>query len=63
METLLFTDDMQGTIVVSAMVLLSATIRFSQEFRSQKAADNLKAMVRTTASVFRINGFVHETKM
>lgn len=57
-----FTDDMQGTIVVSAMVLLSATIRFSQEFRSQKAAIKLKAMVRTTASVFRINGFVHETK-
>lgn len=44
------------------MVLLSATIRFLQEFRSQKAADKLKAMVRTTASVFRIDGFVHETK-
>lgn len=57
-----FTDDMQGTIVVSVMVLLSSTIRFLQEFRSQKAADKLKAMVRTTASVFRIDGFVHETK-
>lgn len=57
-----FTDDIQGTIVVSVMVLLSATIRFLQEFRSQKAADKLKAMVRTTASVFRIDGFVHETK-
>lgn len=44
------------------MVMLSATIRFLQEFRSQKAADQLKAMVRTTASVFRIDGFVHETK-
>lgn len=53
---------MQGTIVVSVMVLLSSTIRFLQEFRSQKAADKLKAMVRTTASVFRIDGFVHETK-
>ena len=31
-----FTDDIQGTIVVSVMVMLSATIRFSQEFRSQK---------------------------
>ncbi|PEW81934.1 magnesium-translocating P-type ATPase [Bacillus cereus] len=57
-----FTDDIQGTIVVSVMVMLSATIRFLQEFRSQKAADQLKAMVRTTASVFRIDGFVHETK-
>lgn len=57
-----FTDDIQGTIVVSVMVLLSATIRFLQEFRSQKAADKLKAMVRTTASVFRIDGFIHETK-
>lgn len=44
------------------MVLLSSTIRFLQEFRSQKAADKLKAMVRTTASAFRIDGFVHETK-
>lgn len=57
-----FTDDIQGTIVVSVMVLLSTKIRFLQEFRSQKAADKLKAMVRTTASVFRIDGFVHETK-
>ncbi len=57
-----FTDDIQGTIVVSVMVMLSATIRFLQEFRSQKAANQLKAMVRTTASVFRIDGFVHETK-
>ncbi|PFR89015.1 magnesium-translocating P-type ATPase [Bacillus cereus] len=57
-----FTDDIQGTIVVSVMVMLSATFRFLQEFRSQKAANQLKAMVRTTASVFRIDGFVHETK-
>ncbi|OOR26634.1 magnesium-translocating P-type ATPase [Bacillus cereus] len=57
-----FTDDIQGTIVVSVMVLLSATIRFFQEFRSQKAADKLKAMVRTTTSVSRINGFIHETE-
>lgn len=57
-----FTNDIQGTLVVSVMVMLSATIRFLQEFRSQRAADQLKAMVRTTASVFRIDGFVHETK-
>ncbi len=45
------------------MVMLSATIRFLQEFRSQKATNQLKAMVQTTASVFRIDGFVYETKM
>ena len=44
------------------MVMLSATIRF-YKISFSKAADQLKAMVRTTASVFRIDGFVHETKM
>jgi len=52
-----FTDDMQGTIVVAVMVVLSATIRFLQEFRSQQAAEKLKAMVRTTATVLRTKEF------
>ncbi|MFF2447865.1 magnesium-translocating P-type ATPase [Neobacillus sp. NPDC058068] len=52
-----FTDDMQGTIVVTSMVLISATIRFLQEFRSQQAAEKLKAMVRTTATVSRKGEF------
>jgi Mg2+-importing ATPase len=55
-----FTDDMQGTIVVTVMVVLSATIRFLQEFRSQQAAEKLKAMVRTTATVLRTKEFSNE---
>jgi P-type Mg2+ transporter len=40
-------------IVLSAMVLLSTLLRFWQEFRSNKAAEELKAMVRSTAAVLR----------
>jgi Mg2+-importing ATPase len=35
------------------MVLLSTLLRFWQEFRSNKAAEELKAMVRSTAAVLR----------
>ena len=35
------------------MILLSTIIRFWQEFRSSKAAEKLKAMVKTTAAVIR----------
>ncbi|MGG2066110.1 magnesium-translocating P-type ATPase [Bacillus sp. S14(2024)] len=55
------TDDMKGTIVVTVMVILSATIRFLQEFRSQQAAEKLKAMVRTTATVSRTKEFTNNT--
>jgi Mg2+-importing ATPase len=40
-------------IVLSAMVLLSTLLRFWQEYRSSKAAEALKAMVRATAAVLR----------
>ena len=40
-------------IVMTAMVLLSVILRFWQEFRSTQAAEQLKAMVRTTAAVLR----------
>ena len=40
-------------IVLSAMVLLSTLLRFWQEFRSNKAAEELKAMVRSTTAVLR----------
>ena len=47
------TDDVKGTIVVSAMVVVSVVMRFLQEYRSSRAADTLRAMVRTTATVSR----------
>jgi P-type Mg2+ transporter len=40
-------------IVLTAMVLLSTLLRFWQEFRSKKAAEDLKAMVRSTTAVLR----------
>ncbi|MFZ6046218.1 magnesium-translocating P-type ATPase [Pseudomonas sp. CR3202] len=45
--------DLTGVIIVLAMVLVSGFMRFWQEYRSAKAAEALKAMVRTTASVLR----------
>src|SRR5262245_3097497 len=47
------TEDMKATIVISAMVVLATLIRFVQEAKSNKAADKLKAMVHTTATVMR----------
>ncbi len=40
-------------IVLMTMVLLSTLLRFWQEFRSNKAAEELKAMVTSTAAVLR----------
>ena len=40
-------------IVLISMVLLSTLLRFWQEFRSNKAAEELKAMVSSTTAVLR----------
>jgi P-type Mg2+ transporter len=40
-------------IVLTSMVLLSTLLRFWQEFRSNKAAEELKAMVSSTTAVLR----------
>ena len=45
--------DYKTVIVVSIMVFLSSFLRFWQEFRSNKAAEQLKSMVKTTALVLR----------
>lgn len=45
--------DYKEVIVVVLMILTSVLLRFSQEFRSNKAAEQLKSMVKTTASVLR----------
>src|ERR1700682_2194912 len=47
------TGDLRGTAVVSVMVAVSVVMRFFQEFRSSRAAEALRAMVRTTATVTR----------
>ncbi len=46
-------DDLTGPIIIGVMVLVSVGLSFSQEFRSSRAAENLKAMVRNTATVTR----------
>jgi Mg2+-importing ATPase len=49
------TGEVQGAIVIAIMVVLSALLTFIQEFRSSKAAEKLRAMVNTTATVQRRN--------
>ena len=48
-----FTEDIKAAIVISSMVVLATFIRFIQETRSNKAADQLKEMVSNTATVLR----------
>ncbi|MVW71726.1 magnesium-translocating P-type ATPase [Bordetella sp. 15P40C-2] len=47
------TDDMEATVVIGSMVVLSTVLRFWQESKANKAADALKAMVTNTATVLR----------
>jgi Mg2+-importing ATPase len=49
----LFTEDFKGATIISIMVAISGLLRFGQEFRSQQAAEKLRALVRTTATVCR----------
>ena len=45
--------DSKSTLVIASMVALSTLIRFVQEGRSHRAAEQLRALVTNTASVFR----------
>ncbi len=47
------TGDLRATAVIFAMVLLGIVLRFVQESRADTAAEKLKAMVSTTATVMR----------
>jgi P-type Mg2+ transporter len=46
-------DDLTGPIIIAVMVGISVLLSFTQEYRSSKAAEKLKAMVRNTATVTR----------
>ena len=48
-----FTGDTKAVVVITVMVTLSVLIAFSQEFRSLRTAEKLKALVRSTATVVR----------
>jgi Mg2+-importing ATPase len=45
------TGDLRATIVILSMVVLGVVLRFFQEMRADTAAEQLKAMVSTTATV------------
>lgn len=47
------TGDLRATIVIFVMVLLGIVLRFFQELRADDAAERLKAMVSTSATVLR----------
>jgi Mg2+-importing ATPase len=47
------TGDLRATVVIFVMVLLGVVLRFFQEMRADDAAEKLKAMVHTTATVVR----------
>ena len=47
------TGDVRATIIILAMVLLGIVLRYFQESRADHAAEELRAMVSTTATVFR----------
>ncbi|AFY78954.1 MAG: ATPase P [Hydrococcus sp. C42_A2020_068] len=45
--------DLEASAIILMMVIFSVILRFSQEFRSSLAAEKLREMVRTTATVSR----------
>ncbi|MGD0374274.1 MAG: magnesium-translocating P-type ATPase [Streptosporangiaceae bacterium] len=47
------TGDLDGAVVITAMVVISCVLRVRQEYRSDLAAAALRAMVATTATVVR----------
>ena len=48
-----WTEDVNGAVVIGLMVVLGVVLRFVQEARADHAAEQLKAMVSTTATVLR----------
>jgi P-type Mg2+ transporter len=46
-------DDLRPIIIIGVMVAISVGLQFWQEYRSTIAAEKLKALVRTTATVLR----------
>ncbi len=52
--------DMRATTVVSIMILLSVLMRFIQEFRSSSAAEKLRDMVSTKATIKRTYQVTYE---
>lgn len=54
--------DFTGVVTISLMVLVSASLRFWQEYRTARDVEQLKAMVRTTTAVTRLKNGISSTK-
>ncbi|SER04782.1 Mg2+-importing ATPase [Solimonas aquatica] len=48
-----FTQDLKAAVVIGSMVVFSTALRFVQEARSNHAAEKLRAMVQSRATVLR----------
>lgn len=55
--------DITAVMIITTMIVLSALLRFWQEYRSNKAAMALKSMVKTTATVLRRKGNKDQPKI
>ena len=60
---LVTSDDLTGPIIIAVMVGISVVLSFTQEFRSSRAAEKLKAMVRNTATVTRRASDAHSERI
>ncbi|MCS5693130.1 magnesium-translocating P-type ATPase [Cyanobium sp. FGCU-6] len=49
----LLTGDAKAALIIGGMILFSVGLRFSQEYRSVRAAEGLRRLVHTTATVKR----------
>ena len=49
----LFSGDRKAALIIGTMILFSVSLRFSQEYRSLRAAEGLRRLVHTTATVIR----------
>ena len=47
------TEDIRAAVIIFMMVVLGIVLRFTQEMRADNAAEKLRAMVKTTATVLR----------
>ncbi len=57
-----FLEQYDSVIIISCMVIISVLMRFIQEYRSNKAAEKLKALVSTKATVLRCSSSGVEPK-
>jgi P-type Mg2+ transporter len=58
----LFIGDTRAALVLLGMVLLSGILRFVQEYRSNRAAEKLRAMVGVTATVSRYDELLYRER-